>query len=520
MTRFTVLAFIVLIAAAPAGFAAGTEDTAAADEGPVAIDWVGLRLKTPGGALYPQPDSPIIREFNQALNIDLRPVKADFASPEEMNLLFAAGEIPHHILASQNNFLRYQDEGLLRPIPLDMVKRHAPTYWRDYAEGTVAGIWFDFPSWDAEGETLWALPNGGVEIKHQVVARSDWLEAVGAAVPTTVEEFAEAARRFTFDDPDGNGQKDTWGFATSATSAGNWTNNLRTFLAAFGYEHIERPYLDPATGDIKFFEVTDGFRDFLAWMNGMWEAGVIHPDITLPDKLAVGSLFQDGRVGFAGDSWTWVLPKYRPGTWFPNLFEKDANAAVEYLGQLTAAGYAPTWELRPALWTYHTIGKDTTDRQLEKILGLIDLQLADPFYHNLIWSGLEGEHFEFDEDGMRQFLPAAQGMEAQGDLGVKFFLTNIRYGWMFTASFGSDAEEMAARQEGYDIITPALGHGWVLETQNQYRADMARIREEYLWKAVTGAADTGDDWDTYVAQWMRAGGEAVLEEARAQYAAR
>ena len=58
----------------------------------------------------------------------------------------------------------------------------------------------------------------------------------------------------------------------------------------------------------------------------------------------------------------------------------------------------------------------------------------------------------------------------------------------------------------------------VLETQNQHRADMARVREEYLWKAITGDADTGDDWDTYVAQWMRAGGEAVLAEARAQHA--
>ena len=67
-------------------------------------------------------------------------------------------------------------------------------------------------------------------------------------------------------------------------------------------------------------------------------------------------------------------------------------------------------------------------------------------------------------------------------------------------------------------VAPALGHGWVLETQNQHPADMARVREEYLWKAITGDADTGDDWDTYVAQWMRAGGEAVLAEARAQHA--
>ena len=436
------------------------------------LNWVGLRLKTPGGALYPKPDSRIIQEFNKALNVDLRAVKSDAFSAEEMNLLFATGEIPDHMLATQNNMLRYKDEGLLREIPLDMVKQYAPTYWRDYANDMVEGVWFEFPSWDKDTETLWALPNGGLEIKHQLVARADWLDAVGASVPTTVEEFAEVARQFTFDDPDGDGEKNTWGIATSATSPGSWTSSLRTFLAAFGYEHIERPYLDPTTGEITFFEVTEGFRDFLRWMNEVWEAGVIHPDITLPDKQTVGTLFQDGHVGFAGDTWTWVLPKYRPGMWFYNLFEKDPDARVAYLGELRAAGHEPVWELRPALWTYHTIGKDTSDLQLQKIIELIELQIADPFYHNLIWHGVEGEHFEFDEGGMRHYLPHMQSMEAQGDLGVLFFLTNIRYGWMFTASFGREAEEMVERQESYNIIAPALGHGWVLETQNDHRADM------------------------------------------------
>ena len=109
-------------------------------------------------------------------------------------------------------------------------------------------------------------------------------------------------------------------------------------------------------------------------------------------------------------------------------------------------------------------------------------------------------------------------MEAQGDLGVKFFLTNIRYGWMFTASFGSDAEDDGGAPGELRHYHPGararLGAG---DPEPVPRRHGAR-REEYLWKAITGDADTGDDWDTYVAQWMRAGGEAVLAEARAQHA--
>ena len=60
MRRFTVLALVILVAAAPFSFAASEAETTAVD-GPVAIDWVGLRVKTPGGALSPQPDSQIGR---------------------------------------------------------------------------------------------------------------------------------------------------------------------------------------------------------------------------------------------------------------------------------------------------------------------------------------------------------------------------------------------------------------------------------------------------------------------------
>ena len=109
-------------------------------------------------------------------------------------------------------------------------------------------------------------------------------------------------------------------------------------------------------------------------------------------------------------------------------------------------------------------------------------------------------------------------MEAQGDLGVKFFpdqhplrLDVHRLVRQRRRGDGGAPGELQPHR-------PGAWHGWVLETQNQYRADMARIREEYMWKAITGRADTGDDWDTYIAQWMRAGGEAVLAEARTQHA--
>ena len=41
--------------------------------------------------------------------------------------------------------------------------------------------------------------------------RTDWLENLGLEAPETMEELLEVARAFRYDDPDGNGQDDTWG---------------------------------------------------------------------------------------------------------------------------------------------------------------------------------------------------------------------------------------------------------------------------------------------------------------------
>ena len=41
--------------------------------------------------------------------------------------------------------------------------------------------------------------------------RTDWLDNLGLKAPTTMDELLEVARAFRYDDPDGNGQDDTWG---------------------------------------------------------------------------------------------------------------------------------------------------------------------------------------------------------------------------------------------------------------------------------------------------------------------
>ena len=56
--------------------------------------------------------------------------------------------------------------------------------------------------------------------------RDDWLKNLNAEPPKTIDEMVALARRFTFEDPDGNGKDDTYGLGLQGMVA---TNNVDKF---------------------------------------------------------------------------------------------------------------------------------------------------------------------------------------------------------------------------------------------------------------------------------------------------
>ena len=67
--------------------------------------------------------------------------------------------------------------------------------------------------------------------------RTDWLENLGLQAPTTMDELLEVARAFRYDDPDGNGQDDTWGIGFQkdiVKEDGASPGSFEGFFAAYG----------------------------------------------------------------------------------------------------------------------------------------------------------------------------------------------------------------------------------------------------------------------------------------------
>ncbi len=68
---------------------------------------------------------------------------------------------------------------------------------------------------------MYGLPDpGAMPQTNSLVLRKDWLTKLGLEAPKTLDDFMAVAKAFTFNDPDGNGQDDTFGFCAFIDGSG------------------------------------------------------------------------------------------------------------------------------------------------------------------------------------------------------------------------------------------------------------------------------------------------------------
>ena len=155
----------------------------------------------------------------------------------------------------------------------------------------------------------------------------------------------------------------------------------------------------------------------------------------------------------------------------------------------------------------------------QKIMEVLELQLADMYYHRIIWGGVPDEHHTLNADGKITLKDEWSPKEKQNELGMKFLLMNMRVTPETQAlSYGADLPKILAFQKEYYNIQPPLpADGFQSQVWKDVGADVGRIQGEFMWKAVTGQVDVDAEWDDYVESWLKAGGKEVNEEAQTAY---
>ena len=240
---------------------------------------------------------------------------------------------------------------------------------------------------------LYGLPKlyDGSKSQLCVTIRQDWLDALGLKMPETIQDLYDVAYAFTYNDPDKNGENDTLGLTAakpSATGVFLFDTILGSFDTAMGNWILIRD------GKVTNALLQPGMVQGLEWCKKFVDAKIVDNDCL---STAGTSQFVSGKVGMIGCTWPGIWKAYGQ----QQIHDVNPNAVTNFFTTLKSEVGA-----EPAMYqgdlnstnAILAISADITDEKLDALIKYIDYITVGEGA-NLVYYGLEGEHWAYDEQG-------------------------------------------------------------------------------------------------------------------------
>jgi len=133
---------------------------------------------------------------------------------------------------------------------------------------------------------IYAICTLGTENSSTLTLRKDWLDNLGLEIPTTLDDYFEVLRAFTYDDPNQNGVDDTIGLG-----AGGGTSHI------FGAYGVNISYPNYENGQVVPALLCENYLPAVRYLNKLYNEGLYDREfLTLDTMTAFGKLW-NGFVG-------------------------------------------------------------------------------------------------------------------------------------------------------------------------------------------------------------------------------
>lgn len=358
------------------------------------------------------------------------------------------------------------------------------------------------------------------------------------------EDLNDILRKFTEDDPDGNGIDDTYGMVYLNENA--WTNMTQTGL--FGFVHrTEYLYKDPVTGNVVPSYAYTPYRDYLQWISNNLQKGYMKKLPLGPQSWIVkfSAATQTNKVGIiqANGSRYLSLNSEENRTYPPQniLLNTDENARF-VMGPIFRGPDGTlvdmTYNIDPyGTGTYRVqmIGAQVDDAKLERIFAILQYTT---FHSEEIWYrykyGIEGIHYKWSGEPYVSAMIATPTAELPpeyqgGSLHVFSLFYNpstvqnqidnaVKYGFWaympFMHAYGlfekyvmNPEKYASAAYMGYDLYAKYT------ELNAEVKPQIDAVVKDFKTRALNGEiADYNSEWAQYIDQLYAAGLQKLIDE--------
>lgn len=446
-----------------------------------------------------QPDSPVLQALEELVGTKLNMTWSPSTSyDEKVTTSMGSGTYPHAMLVGARSSSVIQ--AARNDIFWDLTDIFSDTEKYPYLsqaselvnhnisiDGKVFGIY-----------RARELGRAGVSI------RKDWLANVGLETPKTVDEFYNVLKAFKEQDPDKNGQDDTYGMIVTNYLAGP-LNNLALWMGAPNLWGLDE------NGELAPSFMFDEYTDALKLMRQMYEEGLINSDMATYSSDKWNEQFLSGQAGVIID----VADRARRLA--QNMEDQDS---VDVFGYVTKdAATEPRTLPTTGYDGYYVLPKPAvSEEDLDFVLGVMD-KLNSLEAVNLMNYGIEGRNYELDAEGYVVKKDDPEIVKEYADLnqlsmGICTFDNALKT--RYTAPVAEKIDQVYEENRGYAVPNPA--EPYVSATYSKKGPQLDSIMDEAKTKFIVGQIDEA----AYLAEierWKTMGGADVIKEMNEAYQA-
>lgn len=415
---------------------------------------------------------------------------------DKLNVLAASDSMPDAMNVDMVTLTSFADQGLIIPLEDRLEQLPAIKDLMRPAEidaVTYNGHLYAFPVGYLEGAINGPNTNG-------LIIRQDWLDQVGMSVPTTIDEMYQVMKAFKEQDPDGNGQNDTFGYLGTENTV---------FDVIFGAYGIQPQFWMETPDGLRMGSTLEGTKDALATLQQWYAEGLIDPDIFTTDTSLKDQKFANSKGGIYEGSGFTGSP-VQPET--AALLAVTPTAKVAPIASIKGPnGDFGAQESAPGYGNIRAISSTCED--VDVLMQLLNWSVDDSenggFY--LCSIGIEGEDFTFSEDGERiNQINSFDEIYAKGLSNPVRFLQVVDRRWLEDEAVACfEAFQDNYRENKYWGTTPSM---------LDYPDTCKNLFKEYLAKIVMGSLPV-DAWEDYVAEFYSMGGDKIEQEVNEAYQA-
>lgn len=415
----------------------------------------------------------------------------------------------------------YADQGLVAELDPEMIKENMPNlmaYYEKYSD-----IFGEDPLhlYEVDG-SIYSIPDAFPPSAQfcLMAVRQDWLDAVGLEAPKTLDEFTEVLRAFTKNDPDGDGVDNTYGYV-GITGSPMW--GFSPIFGAFGI--TPDIWYAKEDGTITRGELeVEPMKAALTYIKGLIDEGLVDPDWMTMDFNDSQNKVVSSVDGVVWQNWISILDK--ESGWYSALYQSDEDVSFYVTdGPVGENGDHGVMQFNPlaGVGLCFSVEMEDEPEKMAKYMQVFDAIAGDPQWLEAeIW-GVEGETFQYTEDGGREYIGTYTDEDARTAYGI-----GTCYAFPSLEVYQYDPETMDSimySAETYKVRNETIGlcqGRWNIlgSYPNAAFEAMGTEYPEYFNNAITEilmGQRPVEDYADIVQEWLDNGGQEAVDCAQELY---